>query len=108
MPFCGFIFTRIDEKKFTVIDGYNRPFSLYSINVFERTRRNQVETCENLIVMTIDPTAPTPINGAQTLTEITKNKLETFETFPTAPHDTCAILYTSGTTGQRGLARIDL
>ncbi len=61
---------------------------------------DQVETCENLIVMTIDPTAPSPINGAQTLTEITKNKLETFETFPTAPHDTCAILYTSGTTGQ--------
>ncbi|MEJ7699927.1 MAG: AMP-binding protein [Pyrinomonadaceae bacterium] len=61
---------------------------------------DQVETCENMIVMTIDPTAPSPIEGAQTLTEITKNKSENFETFPTAPHDTCAILYTSGTTGQ--------
>jgi len=61
---------------------------------------DQVEGCESLIVMTIDPTAASPIEDALTLTEITINKPETFETFPTKAHDTCAILYTSGTTGQ--------
>lgn len=61
---------------------------------------DQVETCENLVVMTIDPNAVSPIENAVTLTEITKDKPFTFETFPTAPNDTCAILYTSGTTGQ--------
>ncbi len=61
---------------------------------------DEVGTCEHLIVMTKDPLAPSPIANAQTLTEITKDKSETFETFPTAPDDTCAILYTSGTTGK--------
>ena len=50
--------------------------------------------------MTIDPNAAAPFENAKTLTEITEDKPETFETFPTAPDDTCAILYTSGTTGQ--------
>jgi long-chain acyl-CoA synthetase len=58
------------------------------------------ETCEYLIVMTKDPLALSPIENAKTLTEITTDKPETFETFPTAPNDTCAILYTSGTTGK--------
>lgn len=61
---------------------------------------DQIGTCENLIVMTVDPTAPSPFENAKTLTEITKNKSESFEIFPTAPGNTCAILYTSGTTGQ--------
>jgi long-chain acyl-CoA synthetase len=61
---------------------------------------DRVETCENLVVMTIDPTAPSPFPEHQTLTEITTDQPETFETFPTKPEDTCAILYTSGTTGQ--------
>jgi len=61
---------------------------------------DRVETCENLIVMTLDALAASPLAGAKTLNEITENQPETFETFPTAPSDTCAILYTSGTTGQ--------
>ncbi len=61
---------------------------------------DQVESCEHLIVMTIDPTAPCPFEDCKTLTQITYDKPETFETVATAPHDTCAILYTSGTTGQ--------
>ena len=61
---------------------------------------DQVESCEHLIVMTMQPLAPAPFENAKTLTEITRDKPETFETFPTAPDDTCAILYTSGTTGQ--------
>jgi long-chain acyl-CoA synthetase len=61
---------------------------------------DQVETCENMIVMTIDPLAPCAFGNCRSLTEITKDQPETFDTFPTAPNDTCAILYTSGTTGQ--------
>ncbi len=61
---------------------------------------DQVESCEHLIVMTNAPLAPAPFENAKTLTEITASESEEFETFPNAPHDTCAILYTSGTTGQ--------
>ncbi|HYP49561.1 MAG TPA: long-chain fatty acid--CoA ligase, partial [Pyrinomonadaceae bacterium] len=61
---------------------------------------DQVETCEHLIVMTASPLAASQFEDCKTLTQITFDKPETFETFPTAPEDTCAILYTSGTTGQ--------
>ncbi len=61
---------------------------------------DEVETCENLIVMTIDPFAPCPFDDCKTLTQLTANQPDTFDTVPTAPDDTCAILYTSGTTGQ--------
>ena len=61
---------------------------------------DQVETCEHLVVMTIDPLASAPFENAKTLTDVTADKSEEFETFPTAPNDTCAILYTSGTTGK--------
>ena len=61
---------------------------------------DEVETCENLIVITMDDNAVAPFENAKTLSEIIKDKSEKFETFPTAPNETCAILYTSGTTGQ--------
>ena len=61
---------------------------------------DQVETCEHLVVMTASPLASSPFENCPTLTQITFDKPETFETYPTAPDDTCAILYTSGTTGQ--------
>ncbi len=61
---------------------------------------DQVETCEHLVVMTIDPLAAPPFENCRTLTQITADKAEEFETCATAPHDTCAILYTSGTTGK--------
>ncbi|CAN5130467.1 long-chain fatty acid--CoA ligase [soil metagenome] len=61
---------------------------------------DKAATCEHFVVMTIDPLASVPIENAKTLTEITAEQSEEFETFPTAPDDTCAILYTSGTTGQ--------
>lgn len=60
---------------------------------------DQIETCETLVVMTADANAASPVENSKTLREITKDKPETFETYPTAPDDTCAILYTSGTTG---------
>ncbi len=60
----------------------------------------RVETCEHLVVITSDENTPSPFENAKTLAEITADKSEEFEIFPTEPDDTCAILYTSGTTGQ--------
>lgn len=60
---------------------------------------DKVETCEHLIVMTADLTAPSPLPEHKTLTQITFDKSEEFVSYPTKPNDTCAILYTSGTTG---------
>lgn len=61
---------------------------------------DEVESCEHLIVMTKDQTGPSPFPEHKTLTQITIDKSDTFDIFPTRPDDTCAILYTSGTTGQ--------
>lgn len=61
---------------------------------------DQVPSCEHLVVMTKDLFGPSPLAGHPTLTEISYDRPETFEMFPTRPDDTCAILYTSGTTGQ--------
>ena len=61
---------------------------------------DQVPACEHLVVMTKDLFATSPLPEHKTLTQITFDKPETFEIYPTRPDDTCAILYTSGTTGQ--------
>jgi len=88
--------TDSDAKAIFVFEGTNELALAQTVKEgFDR-----VETCENLVVMTNDPLASSPVAGAKTLTEITADKSESFETFPTAPSDTCAILYTSGTTGQ--------
>ncbi|QQS42786.1 MAG: long-chain fatty acid--CoA ligase [Acidobacteriota bacterium] len=57
-------------------------------------------TCEHLVVMTADKLAPSPIEGHRTLTQLIYDKPAVYETVATDPDDTCAILYTSGTTGQ--------
>lgn len=59
-----------------------------------------VDGCENLVVMTVNPTAPCPFENCRTLSEITAHQPETFETVPVKPEETAVILYTSGTTGQ--------
>ena len=61
---------------------------------------DQVETCEQLIVMTVNPTGPSPMPEHKTLPQITADKSEEFPIYPTSPDDACSILYTSGTTGQ--------
>lgn len=61
---------------------------------------DQVDSCEHLVVMTADKLAPSPIEGRPTLTQLIYDKSDTFESYPTRGGDTCAILYTSGTTGQ--------
>ncbi len=61
---------------------------------------DKVDSCEHLVVMTADMMGASPIDEHKTLTQITFDKSEEFAAYPTAPDDTCAILYTSGTTGQ--------
>jgi len=61
---------------------------------------DEVPTCKHLFVMTKDLMGASPLDDHQTLTQITFDKPETFAICPTRPDDTCAILYTSGTTGQ--------
>lgn len=61
---------------------------------------DNVETCEHLVVMTKDMMGPSPIEGHKTLTQLIGQRSPKFEAYPTSPNDTCAILYTSGTTGQ--------
>jgi long-chain acyl-CoA synthetase len=61
---------------------------------------DQVPSCEKLIVLTKDATAPSPLISHKTLTQITSDRSDKFEIFPTRPDDTCSILYTSGTTGE--------
>ena len=61
---------------------------------------DQVPTCETLIVMPKDPAAPSPLISHKTLAQITFDKSDKFEAYPTRPDDTCTILYTSGTTGE--------
>jgi len=65
-----------------------------------KTAFDKVDTCEHLVVMTADLMGPSPEPEHKTLTQITFHQSEQFEIYPTAPDDTCAILYTSGTTGQ--------
>ena len=65
-----------------------------------KTAFDKVETCEHLVIMTADLMGASPLPEHRTLTQITFDKSEYFDAYPTAPDDTCAILYTSGTTGQ--------
>ena len=55
--------------------------------------------CDNLVVMTMDPGAPTPVANARTLAHVTRGQPAQFETRRRRPDDTAVILYTSGTTG---------
>jgi long-chain acyl-CoA synthetase len=57
-------------------------------------------TCQQFILMTADPAAPTPFEGTTTLGALMQGQPTTFETAATVPNDTAVILYTSGTTGR--------
>ena len=97
--------------KATEIEYHLRDSDAKAVFVFEGTPElpllqstkeafDKVDTCEHLIVMTTDLMGASPIPEHKTLTQITFNQSEEFSAFPTSPNDTCAILYTSGTTGQ--------
>ena len=62
---------------------------------------DQVPACEHLVVIKLSSTPlADDLQQFTTLDELIENEPDEFETYPTAPDDTCAILYTSGTTGQ--------
>ncbi len=85
-----------DAKAIFVFEGTDElPMGKSTKEAFDK-----VDTCEHMIVMTKDPAAASPIEGHATLGQTIFPQSDKFETFPTAPDDTCAILYTSGTTGQ--------
>jgi long-chain acyl-CoA synthetase len=60
----------------------------------------EVEECKDFIIMTGNPAAPSPIEGAKTLGMFMYNQPPSFDTVQTAADDTAVILYTSGTTGR--------
>lgn len=61
---------------------------------------DNVDSCEHLVVLPLELTAASPFPEHKTLTQLIATQSARFETYPTAPDDTCAILYTSGTTGR--------
>lgn len=56
--------------------------------------------CRHFIVITSDPAAPSPIQGASTLGQLMHGQPPHFGAHPTRADDTAVIIYTSGTTGQ--------
>ncbi len=56
--------------------------------------------CEQLVVITADPQAPSPIEGVPTLAQFMHGQPTSFTAFPSQPNDTAVIIYTSGTTGK--------
>ena len=62
---------------------------------------DQVPACEHLVVIKLSPEPLSEeLRQFPTLEQLIENQSDEFNTFPTSPDDTCAILYTSGTTGQ--------
>jgi long-chain acyl-CoA synthetase len=65
-----------------------------------RAACDEVPSCRQLIVMTVDPAASSPVDHAMTLGQVMHGRSPISETYPSRPDDTAVILYTSGTTGQ--------
>lgn len=60
----------------------------------------EADGCEHFFVVTADPTAPSPVEGTETLGQGLAGQAPTFDSVDVADDDTAVILYTSGTTGQ--------
>ncbi len=58
------------------------------------------EGCEHFFLITVDPAAESPIEGAETMGSAVAGKSPVFQSVLTDPDDGAVILYTSGTTGQ--------
>ncbi|MGD9590060.1 MAG: long-chain fatty acid--CoA ligase [Pyrinomonadaceae bacterium] len=57
-------------------------------------------SCGNFYVVTAQPGAPSPIDGADTFAGLVANQPAAFESATTGADDTAVIIYTSGTTGK--------
>ncbi len=60
----------------------------------------QSDGCEHFFMVTADPTAPSPVDGTETMGEAVRGQSPYFESMVTTETDTAVVLYTSGTTGQ--------
>jgi len=58
------------------------------------------DACKHFFLITADPAADSPIEGAETMGAALKDQSPTFDSVVTEAGDTAVILYTSGTTGQ--------
>src|SRR5687767_5622014 len=58
------------------------------------------DSCEQFFMIMADPSAPSSVEGTETLGEALAGKAPTFDAVVTEATDTAIILYTSGTTGQ--------
>lgn len=65
-----------------------------------RAACDDAKNCRQLIVMTVDPAAKSPVERALTLGQIMRGQSPVSETHPSDADDTAVMLYTSGTTGQ--------
>ena len=61
---------------------------------------NDADGCEHFFLITADPAAESPIEGAETMGAAVAGKSPVFQSALTDPDDGAVILYTSGTTGQ--------
>jgi long-chain acyl-CoA synthetase len=60
----------------------------------------QADGCEHFFLITADPAAESPIDGAETMGRALAGQSPVFDSVVTEATDTAVILYTSGTTGQ--------
>ncbi len=65
-----------------------------------RAACDEVPNCRHLVVLTVDPAKPSPVDRSLTLGQLLHGQTGAWPTYPTSPEDTAVILYTSGTTGQ--------
>lgn len=61
---------------------------------------SETATCENFVLLTLDPNAASPYENTKTFWEFLAGEADEFQTELTNADDTAVILYTSGTTGQ--------
>lgn len=85
-----------DAKAYFCFQGTPElPMGQFGYEGFEQTA-----TCEHFFMIMANPTAPSSIEGTQTLGQFMGTNSPVFDTVNTRPDDTAVILYTSGTTGQ--------
>ncbi len=65
-----------------------------------RAACDEAPECRHLVVMTMNPAGPSPVDRSMTLGQLMVGKPPVYATHAAKPDDTAVMLYTSGTTGQ--------